>query len=174
VSRTVSIDGESYTLPTGSERNWLALYNQLLLALIARVNALDSAAHPGGILYFGAQGIVSSGTSFLYPGYDDAVAATLGVDIRMVMPAGGTLSKLYARHNASTSQAVVYTVRINSADSALACTVAGGATSGNNAATSIAVSAGDRVSISVLAPSTSPTLIIPAASVLFTPTDPVS
>ncbi len=171
MSRSVTIDGETYNLPTGSERNWLANLNALLLALIDAVNASGGATPPAGILFWGAQEIVSGDTTALYPGYADAVAAEF--DVQIVAPRAGTLTNLYARHtNATTSADVVYTVRVNSVNSDLACTIAGGASAGNNTADEVAVNAGDRISITVQAPSTTPTLIVPSVSCLFTPSAP--
>jgi hypothetical protein len=174
VSRTVTIDGESYTLPTVGEKGWLADLNTLLMAFADKVNALDSEAHPAGVLYFGASEIVSGGLGILYPGYVHAAADFIGTDYRLVIPRDGTLSRLYAHHASSTSQAVTYTVRVNGSPTALTCEIAGGATSANLTEGTVAVNAGDRVSISVQASSTSPTAILPTASVLFTPTDPSS
>lgn len=63
----------------------------------------------------------------------------------------GTLHNMRVRHNRNNgfANAITYTVRVNGADTALAVTLNSSAADGTNLATSIAVAAGDRISLRI-------------------------
>lgn len=175
MSRSVTIDGQSYTLPTTGEKDFGANFERLVLAIAAAIDSGASQTHPAGILSFGAQAIVTGQTSFLYPGYEDQAATTNANLYRIVIPSAGTLSRLFVHAVNATNRAIVYTLMVNGSNSALAVTLAISATSGNEISTEVEVSAGDRIEISATAPgSTSPVIILPTVSVLFTPSAPSS
>ncbi|HWO41311.1 MAG TPA: hypothetical protein VNO43_05865, partial [Candidatus Eisenbacteria bacterium] len=77
--------------------------------------------------------------------------------VNQVLPFNGTLSDFYVRLSGSPGGATSYsfTVRINGADTTLACTVSGAATSCSDTANSVQFSAGDLVSVKSV-PSGSP------------------
>jgi hypothetical protein len=88
---------------------------------------------------------------------------TTELDAEYVMPAGGTLSNLRVLIQVATVQdadALAFTLRVNGADSALTCTVGGtaGDRSCSDTSNTVSVSAGDLVTLQVVANSSFNTL----------------
>lgn len=166
MSRTVTIDGQSYTLPTGSDANWLAGYNRLLLALIEQAEA---AAEPRpAYFFFGANGLPCDGaTRYLVPGYGDGDAPTTPRDL--LAPANGTLSAFRVSTVGSEVAADIY-VRINGVNSALLVTL-DASVDGADLSHEVAVSAGDRISVAAVTAPISSGTSRTVAVVTFTPTE---
>lgn len=108
--------------------------------------ALDAPA----ILHWGDASIASTtATRYLTPGYDSGTAPTLTVQYRI--PRDGVLQNLYIHCRAAGGNGnnVVYTVRINSINTALAVTLASNVISGSNTTNRVNVVQGDIIGIQV-------------------------
>jgi hypothetical protein len=73
------------------------------------------------------------------------------------MPVACTMRDLYVSWNASPTSATTFTVRVNAADTALACTISTSGTACNNTVSLVAVVAGDKIVLRVTGPATLPT-----------------
>jgi len=171
VSRTVTLDGVSYTLPTTGERDWSTNLNALLVALAEGVDGLlnpDGAV--GSIVHF-AQNTIPADTTprFMWPWADND--AWVGVEQVILVPVAGTLSKLRVRHDTiATDVNTAFTVRKNGIDTALTCTIAAAGQAASDTTNSVAVAAGDRVSVKIVNSGvTATTATGPRASMLFVP-----
>lgn len=171
MSRTVTIDGEDYELPTGSSRNWLAEYNRLLLALVDAVNA--GAEQPQGvaILSFGSSSIPADSSSprYLHPWGEESAAES--VERHIIIPQSGTLSRVYFRADGNAD---------HDAECAVFLTKSGGASielllpalqqNASNLDDTLAVSAGDRIYAGVqMAEGVTVQVTRPILSCVFTP-----
>lgn len=86
---------------------------------------------------------------YLFPGYDDDLAEL--TEIGWPILRNGILSRLRVRHNVVGAPATLltYTLMVNGVATALAVSLAANASDASNLATSVVVSAGDRVSVRV-------------------------
>jgi hypothetical protein len=123
---------------------------------------LDAVSY--AIFEWGVSGVQTSTTDrFMSPGWINAVAGTTD-SFQIRCTRAGTLRNLYVYANTAgaSSNNIIYTVRVNGVDTALAATMAASAQNGQNTSDTVAVSAGDRISIKVSKPltiTTSPTNI---------------
>ena len=176
MSRTVTIDGESYTLPTGSDKNWLAEFNRLLLALVDAVNEEAEVPTPGvSILSFGAASIpaVDSVSHYLIPWSENDAAESAARHI--LIPQAGTLSRVFVRadggaaHDAPCEFAI-----IKAGGGSIAVPLLAATQTANDTVATLAVSAGDRIYCSAtwtnepLSPPSEP-ISRPLVSLVFTP-----
>lgn len=111
----------------------------------------DLSGTIGSVLIFGADSVGASGgeTRFLYPGYNGQLAKP--TSFGLLAPRNGTLRGLHVRHNddVGNGSPVVYTVRINGADTLLSCSVDTGAFgTGSDTANSVLVTAGQLIEVS--------------------------
>ena len=128
------------------------------LAFSATVAAADAT----GNFLWGAGGVTGTTTSrYLFPGYSDSLAQTAAPQFRV--PRAGTLRNLRVRHNitAGNGNAIVYTLRVNGAPSALTASLASTANDASDVANTVGVAAGDLVDI----------IVTKAASVGASPSD---
>jgi hypothetical protein len=128
----------------------------------------DSGLSGSGISgYSGYSGTVGAGSTIRYncnfnigtgagPFYflNDPTTAppstdSIAVGSRQIVSKTGTLSNLYVALTTAPGGGAtrVFTVRINGVNTALTCTIAGATTAGNNTGTSVAINAGDQVSV---------------------------
>lgn len=102
-------------------------------------------------------GSPSTAARFMFP-YSGVPAAASTAERAIVVPRSGTLRNLRARAVTAVagSGTITYTVRVNGASTAITCTVSKGASphEGSDTANSVAVVAGDRVSLQVAYSST--------------------
>jgi len=91
----------------------------------------------------------STTTRYLTPGYDDNLAQTIPVQIRVVR--AGTLRNFRVRHNvpAGNGNPIVYTFRVNGIATALSVSLASTFADGSDLANSVVVAVGDLVDIQV-------------------------
>ncbi|MBL8175585.1 MAG: collagen-like protein [Bryobacterales bacterium] len=81
-------------------------------------------------------------------------------EAQSLMPVGCTMRDLYVQWNANAAgSTTTFTVRVNSADTALTCSIASGDSSCTNTSSTAAAAAGDMVVMRVTGPSTLPTAI---------------
>jgi len=95
-------------------------------------------------------------------------------DVEQVMPVAGTLSNLYVRLDgtagaAASGRSYTFTVRKNTADTAVTCTILETATSCSDATNSVAFSAGDLISVKSVPSATAPTARAMRWSATFAP-----
>ena len=92
-------------------------------------------------------------------------------DMQIVVPTSGALSNLYNVVSAApgSGKSWQYTLMVNGSATALQTTLSGTATTANNTANSVNVSAGDTISLRCV-PSGTPTSSLPTFSMTFTPT----
>lgn len=91
---------------------------------------------------------------------------SLESEAETLMPVTCTMRDLFVQWNANAAgSTTTFTVRVNGADSSLACAIASGGTSCNDTSSTAAVAAGDRVVMRVTGPSTLPTAISGALAI---------
>lgn len=102
------------------------------------------------LLHFGSRLITPTArTRYLTPGYSPTVADVETIN-ELTIPATGTLSALYVRHNvAGVGGLITYTVMVNGVATSLAVGMLASATTGQNTTTNISVMAGQRVAVRV-------------------------
>ena len=88
-------------------------------------------------------------TRFMTPGYGDATART--TEVQFACPVTGTLRNMYVRVGGAVGDGdnVVYTLRKAGADTALVITLASNVANGSNIVNTVAVTAGDLLSMKV-------------------------
>lgn len=86
---------------------------------------------------------------FLTPWYSDQLAEVR--ETELLVPRQGTLKNLHVRHNVpdGNGQLITYTIRVNGSDTALSVILASTASEAMNLVDTIAVNAGDQISIKV-------------------------
>lgn len=113
----------------------------------------DSISGGGSsVLWWGAE-TISKDTAVRYmrPGWTEAVLSQTD-DYAVVIPIAGTLKNLYVRHGVALGNGnnVVYAVVKNGSVQAITATLASGAIGGaSDTSNTVAVAAGDRVSIKI-------------------------
>ena len=130
----------------------------------ARANGNVFTFSPPCVLSFGNQDVAGNTTTrYLGPGWSDTVASLNPPSYRV--PSAGKISKMRVRHNitAGNGNAIVYTLRVNGANSALAVSLASTSADGSDLATVVTVAAGDLLDVIVtkaVGVGTSPTNIV--------------
>lgn len=125
-----------------------------------------AAGSARSVIIWGDDGISTTTTArYLTPGYDDSIAETSVAEFRI--PVAGTLKNLRVRHNTAGVGAatITYTVQKNGSDQSLAVAMSNTAQDGSDLSNTVAVAAGDLVSIKVTKSasiSTSPDNIVAA------------
>ena len=107
----------------------------------------SNAAGPSELI-FGAGRVLKTTTDrYLYPSYDNGVAQT--TVISRVMSTSGTFRNMRVRHNTvgTSTQNIVYTLRINGVATGITVTLAANATSGADTVNTAVFSAGDYVDL---------------------------
>lgn len=149
MSRTVTIDGEDYTLPTGSERNWHASFNELLLALIDAAN--EAVERPQGIaiLSFGAAAIPAvESTYYLLPWGN--LASVEGSAISMLIPQAGVLSNFRIRTDGGAAHDAGLAFLLSKAGgAAVELTLPAATQTASDTVSTLSVAAGDRIQCEV-------------------------
>lgn len=118
----------------------------------------------GSALTWGNNSVAATTTTrFLTPWYDESTAQTIVVAWRI--PRAGTIRNMRVRHNitAGNGNAIVYTLLVNGVATALTVSLASTAADGSDLVNTVAVAAGDLVSVratKAAAVGTSPTDII--------------
>lgn len=119
-------------------------------------------ANASAVLFWGNNSVSSTTTTrYLSPGFDQTLAQTSPVSFRV--PRAGTIRNMYLLHNTGggNGAAIVYTLRVNGAATALSVSLASTSTDAQDTVDTVAVVAGDRIDIEVTK----------AASVGTSPTD---
>ncbi len=110
-----------------------------------RFTATNDNEYP---LLWGGQAGPAAGTTRYSPVQGDAIVQTAEATATSVIPAAGTISKLYVALDANMStSSMVVTLYLNGSPTALTCTVASGASTANDTSNEIAVVAGDLISL---------------------------
>ena len=108
------------------------------------------------VIHFGVEGaITASSTEYLYPGN----GATTANEPRIRVPRAGTLKNLYVYQRVASGaggRTDIYTVRKNGADQAITCTL-DNAQTGQDTTNTVAVAAGDQVSVKLVSNNASDT-----------------
>jgi len=130
-----------------------------------QIGLVFEATTPGQSVVLMAHAATASDT-FLSPGMQiNGAEAT----VQAIAPCAGTITALYARRNTSPGgPTVTYTLRINGADTALAAAVTSTTTVSDT--DSIAVAAGDLISVGVVATGGAPASSAGGVGLAFTPT----
>lgn len=155
MSRTVTIDGESYTLPTAGNKDWLAAYNRLLLALVDLANGTAERAPGGSIIMFGAPQVApDTNVYYLFPFYNliDISVAANATRHRIVVPVAGTISQFYARNdqNGAADGDTIFTLEVNGTPTDLTATVLAGQQNATpDTSDEVEVAAGDLLSLKI-------------------------
>lgn len=137
MSTAISLNGTGYTIPQMGETGWRSTLNAYLAAL---------ATAKGGTLTWGISTGVTNAARYAPPGYGAAQTN----EIQISAPATGTLRSLYVRcRTAPVGDSVTVTVRKAAANTALTCTVAVSGTTAADTTNTVAVTAGDALSVSV-------------------------
>lgn len=137
MSTSLVINGAAVQVPSAGDTDWAA-------NLIATITAL--AASVCSIIMFGnASG--GAGLTYLAPGLLSGPSG--GTEVFMTAPVSGRLKRLYVKAvSAPSGGNITYVVRINGVNTALQCTLTAGNTVASDVVDSIAVNAGDRISVS--------------------------
>lgn len=137
MSTSQNLNGTAYLLPSQGDVDWGPWVSAFLTALAGAVSS---------VLQFGALSFSGAAVNFLVPGGSVSGVGTVEYSIRV--PKTGRLSSLYVRSAVAPVGAVnTYTVRVNGADTGLTCSQAIGAQNASDTTHSVAVNAGDLVSI---------------------------
>lgn len=152
VAGTVQMTG--FKLPTGAGSG------KVLTSDAAGVGSWQAPPAGGGgsaIIHRGASSVSNTTAArFLYPGY--AAFGVTAFEIEMRVPRGGTIRNLYFKSRTNSFPAgttVTVTLRKNGVDPALAVTVGGGVTEGEDTADTVTVAAGDKLSLKIQKSATS-------------------
>lgn len=109
-----------------------------------------SSSTSKAVLGWGSSNVTSSTTTrYLHPWYEDSIAPTAVIQIRV--PFAGTLRNFRVRQGtgAGNGNNIVYTVRKNGTAGAIVATLASTANDGSDLSNTITVAAGDLVDIEV-------------------------
>src|SRR3990167_5527970 len=116
------------------------------------LNAVDSAAN-STVIQSGDDDALSASATNYHPvfGATDSFTGwvTTEANVRDILSPAGTLSKLYIQLTGTpgTGQSYIFTVYQNGSPTSLACTVADTATTCNDTAHSVTITAGDQMSL---------------------------
>ena len=117
---------------------------------------------PGEAVLTWGLGIFTSTPAFVQPGGTN-LDTSANDDFALPMPFAGTLRNLYGRHNApngSLGDHATYTINLNGAPTALTVDVPTGVTGqASNLVNTVAVAAGDRISLTVTSISLGPNVV---------------
>lgn len=115
------------------------------MAVVARKRVTAAAVFDLGS---GSVGSTTT-TRYLYPGYSDRLAEAFELGLRS--PKTGTLKNLFIAHNdpKGNGNNITYTVRVAGVNSTIVAVVPSTTVNGSDTTNSVAVSAGDLVSIKV-------------------------
>lgn len=117
------------------------------------LRSVDGVAGAGGnpaVLGWGAGVLGSSPTiRFLFPWYSDQLAEV--GETGLVVPRSGTIQNLRVRHNIPNGNGTLisYIVRVSGVDSTVKVDLASNVSTGSDTVNSVAVTAGDYVSVKV-------------------------
>jgi len=127
--------------------------NKKIMAYNTRGNGLGGGLIP--LSFAGIQNaITASGTTYIGPNDN---AENSGEDVALVIPAAGTISNLRASLGTAngaageTAKKIDLTVRKNAQDTTIVCSIAADATTGSDTTHSVAVAAGDLITIKCVA-----------------------
>ncbi len=117
------------------------------------------------VVHFGALAAAAGGVAaFLRPAFGGATADT--TEAFVVMPFAGKMSNFYvAVGTAGSTDSTVYTVMKNGSATTITCSLASGATTGNDTTHTATFAAGDKLSVKIVSGAAiSPAAALPAAS----------
>jgi len=137
MSTTQIVNNTTFSVPARGDVDWDANLRTYLAGLASLV---------AGVLQWAVTTFPSAGSFFAMPG----LAGASGTEVFLRAPRAGVLRNLYAYcTTAPTVAGCVVTVRVNGVSTTLTCTVAASGQSANDSTHSVAVAAGDRLSVSV-------------------------
>lgn len=136
---------------SASTKNTAGKTYKMIAGMTAKTVNTDIGAFGIGVLFGAPAATVSTSTYYSCPGNFGSGATTeVGYTKIFRVPCAGTLKNLYVKTENAPTNNTVFTVRVNSVDSALTCTVAGATQTASDTTHTVAVSAGDYITFKLV------------------------